>query len=58
MVAVEAEEGQDDLAMCARARWRRSEANKARHLIVDMRPGQKKTSTAQGDQDKLQNTVN
>jgi hypothetical protein len=45
MGAVEAEEGQDDPAMCARAWWRRSGADMARHHATDERPGQKKMST-------------
>ena len=46
VVAVEAEEGQDDLATCTRARWHHSEADMMRHLTIDERPGQKKTSTS------------
>ena len=46
VVAVEAEEGQDDLATCTRARWHHSEADMMRHLTIDERPGQKKMSTS------------
>ena len=41
VVAVEAEEDRDDLATCARARWRRSEVDTACHHAVDERLGQK-----------------
>ena len=44
--AVEAKEGQGDLATCARAWWRRSEVDTARHHAVDECPSQKKMSTS------------
>ena len=46
MVVVEAEEGQNDLAACARAWWRHSEADTVHHHAVDECHGQNKTSTS------------
>jgi hypothetical protein len=45
IVAVEAEEGRDDPAMCARAWWQCSEADTVRHHIVSRYPGQNNVST-------------